>query len=84
MDALIDALIEHDEHAVEAPAESVGHPPMVVFLGGIIIGSVAAVFLVLQANKSSALSKKGSKNSAQKRGPSSGSPLQDLGSGKSA
>jgi hypothetical protein len=71
LDELIEALIQDDEQPAETPVESVGHPPLVVFLGGIIIGSIAAVFLVLHANKSAALAKKGSKNSAQKRGPSS-------------
>jgi hypothetical protein len=59
LDKLFETLAQAEEHsATEVPIESVGHPPLVVFLGGIIIGSIAAVFLVLHVNKIAGLSKK--------------------------
>jgi hypothetical protein len=41
-------------------AES-GHPPLVVFLGGLIIGSILAVYLVLHINKNAMLKSKNGK-----------------------
>jgi hypothetical protein len=48
-----------DEPTVPLVPEATGHPPMVLFLGGIIIGSIASVFLVMHLNKAALLAKKG-------------------------
>ena len=56
---------------------------MVYFLGGVILGSIAAVFLVIYLNKT-AKGKSKARGLKSRKGPTSGSPILSLDEEKDA